>query len=152
MFTFDIASQLIAPDISSVKTLNKQIFRTKKEIYMELKFFSIESQSIRVAVFSDASFPSNPDHTSRLGFVIVFADRHVNANILQYSSFKSKRFTLSLFVSKLFSALHAFDYVSTLRATINDFFDQFVPHVLYTDSKSPFESVVGLTRLLKKVC
>lgn len=42
-------------------------------------------------VFIDASFASNVDLTTQLGYVLALADKHELANILHYSRVKSKK-------------------------------------------------------------
>lgn len=108
----------------------------KADISFGLRFVPLDIDSVRIAVFADASFACNSDLTSQLGFVIALADKTNAANILHYSSFKSKRVTRSFLSAELFALAHAFDIASTMRLTVNDMFGRRVPLTTYTDSKS----------------
>lgn len=149
-FGFAQASQVIEPDKTAAIKMNKHIARSKANADIQLKFVPVDQKSLRLAVFSDASFASNQDLSSQLGYIIAIADNHGNANIIHYQSIKSKRVTKSVLASELFAAVHAFDVASTLRVTLNNIFDRSIPLVLYTDSKSLFDSIVGMNSTTEK--
>lgn len=52
-------------------------------------------------MFLDASFETDDDLTSQLGFVILLTNNFDSANILHYSSVKSKRVTRSVLAAEL---------------------------------------------------
>lgn len=72
------------------------------------------------------------------------------ANAVHHISVKSRRVTRSALAAELLAAIHAFDFVTTLGATLNDIFHDFVPRVLYTDSKFVFYSTVSLSSITEK--
>jgi hypothetical protein len=41
-----------------------------------LRYPKLDKESLRLRVYADASFASNRDETSQLGFVIFLADKH----------------------------------------------------------------------------
>lgn len=149
-FGFAQCSKVTQLNVSAVKVLNKMIETAQRSADYGLKFVPLDKKSVRLAAFSDASFATNQDLTSQLGFFITLAGSHGNANVLHYTSVKSKRITRSVLAAELFAAVNAFDYASTLRVTINEVFGRFVPLVLYTDSKSLFESIVGTNMTTEK--
>lgn len=149
-FGFAVASQVLEPDEKSAQELNKLITQGMATVDFCLKFFPVDKSSLRLAVVCDASFASNRDPTSQLEFVIALADARGNANVIHYSSFKSKRVTRSVLAAELFAAIHAFDISSTLRLSLNDLFGYAVPLILYTASKSLFDSVTGLNSTTEK--
>lgn len=88
-------------------------------------------------MFSDASFASDADMTSQLGYVTKLVDAPGKANVLHYSSVKSKPVTRCVLSAKMFAARNAFVYARTLRETLNEIFDFGFPCV-YTRTKILF--------------
>lgn len=82
----------------------------------------VDVSSILLADLLDASFASNADLTSQLGYVVMLADASEQANILHHLSVKSKRVVRSVLAAVLFAAIHAFYYVSSLKTTLNKIF------------------------------
>lgn len=94
--------------------MNTNIQRAKDNQDLRIRFMPIDSTNIRLAVSCNASFASNVDLTSQLGYAIVIADDSVNVNILNYSRVKSKRVTKIVLAAKRFAAIPAFDLARTL--------------------------------------
>lgn len=67
------------------------------------------------------------------------------ANVLSYTSAKSKRFTRSILAAELFAGAHVFDFASTLHTTLDDLLCRVAQLILYTDSKSLFHGVAGVS-------
>lgn len=138
------------PTRESAKALNKYISKAKNSPNRGLYFVPLDDASLRLMVFADASFATNADLSSQLGFVICLADKFNKANVLHYTSVKSKRVTRSVLAAELFAAVAAFDYSSTLRGTINEVFGRIIPLVLFTDSKSLYDCLVGINSTTEK--
>lgn len=98
--------------------MNKAVDIAKSNHSGGLRFVPVDVNSICLVVFAYASFASNKDNTSQLGFVVAFADKTNSANIIHYRSFNAKRVTRSVLNAELFSLVHAFDFASTLRMTL----------------------------------
>ena len=109
-----------------------------------LRFVPLDLQSLKLVVFTDASFANNNDNTSQIGFVIVLADSDNNANIVHWSSIKCKRVTRSVLASELYAMAHGFDHGAVIKATIEKILQVELPLVLCTDSKSLYECLVKL--------
>lgn len=75
---------------------------------------------------------------------MILTDKYSNASILHYCIVKSKLVTGNVLAAELFAAIQVFDIASNLRETINTCFGCIIPHVIFTDSKSLFDSVVRL--------
>lgn len=58
--------------------------------------------------------------------------------------------TRSKCAARLFAAVHALNYASALRTTINDNFGKLVLLTLYKDSKSLFDGIFGLYTTTEK--
>lgn len=91
-FDFTSVSHIITPVATKAKSLNKHITSAMESLYRGLKFGSIDSNSLRIEVFSNESSASNSNLTSQLGYVIALADKHGNANVFHYTSTKLKLF------------------------------------------------------------
>lgn len=143
-YRFAACSQVVVPKKVHAKRLNEAIESAKEDPNFGLSFVRLDPSSLRVIVFADASFASNEDLTSQLGFVIGLADKHGNANIVHYSSFKSKRVTRSVLAAELFAVVHAFDYASTLRNSVSDMLGRQIAMTVYTDSKSLYDAMTGI--------
>lgn len=114
------ASQVVVPDQATAKALNKYIQRANEDHKCRLCFVSLDKKFATLAVFAVASFASNADLASQLGYVIVLIDADGTAISLRNTSVKFKRFSRSVLTAELFAAVHAFDYWSILRATLSD--------------------------------
>lgn len=149
-FGFAVSSKVVETDKIAARLLNKAINRCKSDEDLGLTFVQLDRKSIRIVVFADASIASNADLSSQLGIVIGLADNHNKANIVQYSSFKSKRVTRSVLSAKLFAVVHAFDIASTLRKTIIDMFGRLIPMTIFVDSNTLYDAIVGINSTTKK--
>lgn len=139
-----IASQVSELNKSCAKNFNKLIIQAKASIDFCLKFILVDKSSIRLVVLCDANFALNQYVTLRLGFFTALANATGNANIIHYLSLESKHVTRSVLVGDLFAAVHAFVFSSTLCSSLNSMFGYSVSLILYTDSKSLFDSIMGL--------
>ena len=104
----------------------------------------LEKDSLRLLVFTDASFANNKDLSSQIGYVLVLADGNNNANILHWSSIKCKRVTRSVLASELYGMVHGFDMGASIKATIEKMLEIDLPLVLCTDSRSLYDCLVKL--------
>jgi hypothetical protein len=108
----------------------------------------LDKESLRLIVFTDASFAGNRDLSSQIGYVLVLADGSRHANTIHWSSTKCKRVTRSVLASKLYGMAHGFNIGGLVKSTINKALEIEVPLVVYIDSKSLYECLVklGITR------
>lgn len=58
--------------------------------------------------------------------------------------------TRSVLAPEVFAVVHAFDYASTLRATISDMFGRSILITVYTDSKSLYDTLTGINATSEK--
>lgn len=149
-FAFSKAAQVIIPTLDDCKELNKYIKVCMDSPSRGLKFVKLDSASVSVSVFVDASFASNKDMTSQLGFIITLMDNNQTANILHYGSIKAKRVARSVLAAELFAMVHGFDISSTLRLTLNELYGKIVPLKIFTDSKSLYDSMVRINSTTEK--
>lgn len=111
---------------------------------MCLKFVALDSASLRLVAFAVESFATNTDMSSQLGFLIALAERFNKSNIIHYSSVKSKGVTRSVLAPELLTAVLAFYHSRTIRLSLNEICGRHIPLNSYTDSKSIYDSLVGI--------
>lgn len=56
----------------------------------------LDKASLHIRACADASFATNYDNSSRLGYIILLANKHDNSNIINYIRHKNSRVTRSL--------------------------------------------------------
>jgi hypothetical protein len=104
----------------------------------------LDKESLRLIVFTDASFAGNRDLSSQIGYVLVLADGSGRANTIHWSSTKCKRVTRSVLASELYGMAHGFDIGGLVKSTIDKALEIEVLLVVYTDSKSLYKCLVKL--------
>lgn len=103
-----------------------------------------------MGVFVDSGFASNPDYSSRIGFIIVLMDEQYIMNIVHYGSCKSERVTRSVLAAELFSLVHGFDVASVHRQAVRNILGRTIPLNTFTDSRSPYDFMTKTGRTLEK--
>lgn len=73
-FGFAHVSKVLKADESCIRFINHFIQLAKENTQLSLKFVPIYSKFVCLAVSSEASFASDADMTSQLGYVITLAD------------------------------------------------------------------------------
>lgn len=101
-FVSSICSQYPSPNIGVANQLNKVINLAQTNNKAALRFVPLKKASDELTVFADASFVSNTDMSSQLGYVIALKDCDGNTNILHNSSIRSKQDTRSILAAELF--------------------------------------------------
>jgi hypothetical protein len=143
-FDLSFAAQTTNPDENDIKALNKRLQWQIDNPTRGLKFVKLDKSSLKLLVFTDASFANNKDLSSQIGYVIVMADSNNRANIIHWSSIKCKRVTRSVLASELYAMTHGFDIGTAIKSTIDRILGINLPLVLCTDSKSLYDCLVKL--------
>ena len=143
-YDLSVAAQAVEPTENDIKKLNKRIQWQVENAARGLRFVKLEKESLRLLVFTDASFANNKDLSSQIGYVLVLADDAGRANILHWSSTKCKRVTRSVLASELYGMVHGFDMGASVKSTVDKALGIDLPLVVCTDSKSLYECLVKL--------
>lgn len=116
-FALSLAAQVTEPNDDDIKKLNKILTWQHENPSRGLRFVPLNADkgSLKLLVFTDASFANNPDYSSQIGFVIALADKNDKANILYWSSLKCKQITRSVLASELYGMAHGFDIGTVLK-------------------------------------
>ena len=145
-YDLSTAAQVTSPTEQDEKKLNKRLKWQSDNASRGLRFVPLKTEaSLRLIVFTDASFANNADLSSQIGYVIALADTENNANILHWSSTKCKRVTRSVLASEYYGMVNGFDIGGAIKETIEKIMRiDNLPLILCTDSKSLFECLVKL--------
>jgi hypothetical protein len=143
-YDLSVAAQSVNTTDDDVKALNKRIQWQIQSAARGLRFVKLEKESLKLLIFTDASFANNKDLSSQIGYVLVLADASGNANILHWSSVKCKRVTRSVLASELYGMVHGFDMGASIKATLEKILKIDLPLVLCTDSRSLYHCLVKL--------
>jgi hypothetical protein len=143
-FDLSFAAQVINPKEENAKQLNKRLQWQIDNPTRGLRFVQLDIRSLKLMVFTDASFANNQDLSSQIGFIIVLSDKDNKANILHWSSIKCKRVTRSVLASELYAMAYGFDMGAVIKSTIEVMLRIRLPLILCTDSKSLYDCLVKL--------
>ena len=90
-----------------------------------------------MCAYSEASFASNRDLSSQIGFMVLLTDDSHRCHILvHWSSKKCARVTRSILGIKLYAFSDALDFASALKLTIDNIIGMKIPLFLLKSSKS----------------
>jgi hypothetical protein len=122
-----------------IVALNKILSHLARVPHLPLKYPKLDLDSLRLRVCADASFGSNADGSSQLGYCIFLADKHGKCQLLTWSSHKSKRVTRSVAGAETMALADAFDSAYSLKHDLQAMLCREVPITVYTDSLSLFD-------------
>eukprot|EP00171_Calliarthron_tuberculosum_P005172 IDg5172t1 len=149
-FRFASAAQHTHADESHARALNKLIEKCISTRDFCLYYIRLDSDTLTMGVFIDASFANNADFSSQLGFITLLMDRHARVNIVHYSSVKSMRATRSALAAELYAMVFGLDQNFVIHKATEDFLRRSVPLHMNTDSLSLFESLTTLNNTSEK--
>lgn len=143
-FDLSFAAQVSNPGENDAKLLNKRLQWQMDNATRGLKFVKLDIKTLRLLVFTDASFANNVDFSSQIGFIIAIADATSKANIIHWTSIKCKRVTRSVLASELYAMAHGFDIGAAIKSTVEKLLDIDLPLIICIDSKSLYDCLVRL--------
>lgn len=126
------------------------VFKRMHDKNVELKYGNVSLENSKVHVYADASFATNKDLTSQLGYVILLVDDDHNCSVLTWSSVKCRRVTRSVLAAELYAVAHAFDAAFALAHTVGILLGRKVFVNVYTDSRTLFDSIINLCSMTEK--
>lgn len=83
-----------------------------------LNFFPLNRNSLRIAVFVDAGFGTNPDLLSQLGFIVILMDHTARCECDSLRKHQIKKVTGSFLAAELYAMVQDFDVSLTIRLKI----------------------------------
>lgn len=144
-FDLSFAAQVIDPKEDDAKTLNKRLKWQMEHSSRGLRFVNLDITTLKLVVFTDASFANNLNLSSQIGYIICLADASDKANIIHWSSIKCKRVTRSVLASELYAMAHGFDTGAVIKSTVEKILEiPLLPLIACTNSKSLYDCLVKL--------
>jgi hypothetical protein len=150
------ASQLLAGAVcgpvskKTYKVLRDMVAYCRETYDVGLRFIPLDVSSLRLVLFTDASFGNADDLSSQLGFIVLLADGMNNANIIHYGSQKSKRVTRSVLAAEILALVYGWDNAFVIRHTLEEMFGKKVPVDAFVDSRTTFDCVAKQSATLEK--
>ena len=149
------AVQLMASEVTNAcedtfKKMSTIAARCHQTQNVGLRFVPLDTSSLRIALFTDASFANNKAKKSQMGFVIVLCDSNGDANILYYGSTACNRVTRSVMAAELLGLVYGFDNAYLLQHMLTEILGYTVPVDAYADSKIVFDIIAKRGPTLEK--
>lgn len=120
--------------------MNRAIRRRKTKPFL-LRIKSMEEKKLHIRVYSDASFGTNIDLSSQIGFIVLLCDQVGNLHVLDYASRKAQRVVRSITGGELYAMTEAFDSSFMIRQDLEEVYGFKVPLQMFTDSRQLFDVV-----------
>jgi hypothetical protein len=105
----------------------------------KMQYPKLNRRTLRLLVYSDASFANRPDLSSQLGHIVFSSDATGKCVLLTWSSHKACRTTRSSTDGEVLAFSNAFNSAFTLRHEIQLMLDQPIPILILTDSQGMLE-------------
>lgn len=133
-----------------VQELNKAIKYARSTADLVLSYRPLDRTTLHLRVYADASFASNDDNSSQLGFVILLCDAVDRCHVLAYSSKKSRRVVRSIMAGEVYAFANAFDEAFIIKYDLERLYKQPVPLTMLTDSKQLFDVITRASHTTEK--
>lgn len=116
----------------------------------ELIFPALDLKTSEIRVYADASWANNRDLSSQLGFIVFLVDGSGKCALINWQSKKSRRVTRSTMAAEIFAMCSGFDSGFAFKDLVEEILGQDVPLVLFTDSKTAWDTVTSLNSTTEK--
>lgn len=116
----------------------------------ELIFPALDLKTLEIRVYADASWANNRDLSSQLGFMVFLVDGSGKCALINWQSKKSRRVTRSTMAAEIFALCNGFDSGFAFKDLVEEILGQDVPLVLFTDSKTAWDTVTSLNSTTEK--
>lgn len=136
-----LAAAVNNPDRTVCRKLTKLVRWAKDTADVGLQYQNLDLETLRIMLFTDASFANNRNLKSQLGFIILLTDKHSNANVIHFGSSKCYRVTRSVLASELHALVYGFDQAYTVQNQLQEILNHDIPIDVFVDSKTLFNVV-----------
>ena len=101
----------------------------------------MDHRTLHIRDYADASFSTNREHTSQLGYIVLLCDKNDNACVLHFTSYKSRRVARSLLGAETYAFADVYDFVYCVKTDLERILERRIPFNMFTDSKSLFDVI-----------
>lgn len=133
-----------------IEELNRAIHRVRSTPDLSLRYGPLDRGSLHLRAYVDASFASNDDHSSQLGYVILLCDGEDRCHVLDFASRKCKRVVRSIMAGETYAFAEGFDCVFALKHQLEKIHRQRIPVTMLTDSKQIFDVITKASLTAEK--
>jgi len=133
-----------------IKEVNKAVKRAKATKDLVLTYTTLERESLHFRVYADASFASNDDLSSQLGYVAIFCDAEDRCHVLTYTRKKARRIVRSIMAGEVYAFADAFDAAYILKHDLERVYRQPLPLVMLTDSRQMLDVITRASHTTEK--
>ena len=150
-FAISMSSQVTTDkyDKDSILFLNRAIKHVRANP-SELFYPKLDLCSLHLRTYADASFATNPDGTSQLGYIVLLCDERDLCAVLHYSSFKARRVTRSILGAEVYAFTDAFDCAFSFKHDLQKMLNKEIPLRMFTDSKCFFDVITKNSTMSEK--
>ncbi len=137
-------------DKSRIRAISKLIRRLKKSKITVLKYVKLDLNTVQIRFYSDASFASNSDGSSQLGYLTLLGDESNRGHVLSYFGKKPKRIVRSITAGEVFAFSTACDQAFAFRHDLREILNQKISLNMFTDSKQLFDVLTTAAHTTEK--
>jgi len=145
-----MASAVNKPTLNTFKEMNKIVEWCHETCDVPLQYVPLDRKSVRLTLFTDASFANTDRLKSQLGFVLSLTDSNNRSNIVHYGSSSCKRVTRSVMAAELHALIYGFDNAYLVRDILEEVLQQKIEIDGYLDSRTVFNVVAKSSSTLEK--
>eukprot|EP00168_Porphyra_purpurea_P020863 TRINITY_DN895_c0_g1_i6.p1 TRINITY_DN895_c0_g1~~TRINITY_DN895_c0_g1_i6.p1 ORF type:complete len:1091 (+),score=259.84 TRINITY_DN895_c0_g1_i6:1132-4404(+) len=137
-------------EADAVRDYNKLVRRAKDGRDQALRYLPLDTNTLQMRTYADASFAGNRDLSSQVGYVVLLCDASGRSHVLAYSSRKCKRVVRSAMAGEVYALTAAMDEAFVLRYDLETLYRRHIPLTIYTDSKQSFDVITRSTHPTEK--
>ena len=145
-----LASDVRHPDHTTFRRLRKLVTYVQETKNIGLRFMPLDEASLRIVLFTDASFGNGADLSSQFGFIIVAMDASGNPNVTHYGSRKSRRVTRSVMAAEVLALVNGFDNAFVANYSLEEMLRSNIPLDVFVDSRTTFNCVAKHAPTMEK--
>lgn len=133
-----------------VSELNKAMRYASETANLVLSYGRLDRKTLHLRAYADASFATNDDNSSQLGYIVLLADASNRCHVLSYASRKSRRVVRSIMAGEIYAFADAFDKAFVIKYDLERIYRQHLPLVMLTDSKQMFDVITRASHTTEK--
>ncbi len=117
---------------------------------MALRMRKMDPTTLQIRAYADASFSTNRDHTSQLGYIALLCDKNDNACMLHFASYKSHGVAGSALGAETYAFADVYDFAYCAKVDLESVLEHRVPLTMLPDSKSLFGAITQCSHTQEK--
>lgn len=155
----------ICANIAKLAQVTEKQFENEPEVHFEsmrkatqqlrnfrykLRYQDLDQESLYIRTYADASFGTNSDGSSQLGYCVLLMDKFDKFSLVNFRSGKCYRVTHSAMASETIAFAEAFDASYSIQHALQKLLVRPVKLQMLTDSKQLFDAISNSTHTKEK--